>query len=75
MNKKADIVLEFIKRFFIENGQVPTIREIGEGIGSTSTGYVWTLLEILKERGDIIQRGKNYTVKGVKISFDDMQQM
>ena len=70
MDHNADVVLQFIKDFFCQNGYVPTIREICDGTHHSSTGYIWTILQILMERGDITPHGKTYSVKGAKITFD-----
>ena len=65
-------ILEFIKRFMLENGFTPTMREICEGVGMSSTSSVFMHFERLVELGYIIKRDKRYTLRGMKyVEWDE----
>ena len=69
MTKRDEEVLRFIKSYMIENGTVPTIREIGKGMGLYSTSSVYTHLQKLIKEGEIIpisDRSYRYKVKGMR---------
>lgn len=65
-NTKEDDVLKFIKKFMLKNGYTPTIRDIGFGVGLKSTSSVQHYFDKLVSRGDIVQHGRSYAVKGMK---------
>lgn len=65
-NTKEDDVLKFIKKFMLKNGYTPTIRDIGFGVGLKSTSSVQHYFDKLVSRGDIVQHGRNYAVRGMK---------
>jgi len=52
MDRETEI-LEFIKGYMEEHGWAPVIREIGEGVGITSTSHVSYYLDKLEEHGKI----------------------
>jgi repressor LexA len=53
LTPKQQTVLEFIRRFFAEWGYAPTIAEIGEGLGLSSSSTVHKHLKTLVEKGHI----------------------
>ncbi|HKJ39462.1 MAG TPA: transcriptional repressor LexA [Anaerolineales bacterium] len=61
-------VLEFLQKYQAENGRPPSIREIGEDVGISSTSVVNYYLDQLKkwgylERDDRVSRGLRMTEK------------
>ena len=46
-------IYDFIKAYIQENQYPPTTREIGEGVGLTSTNTIYNQLHKLKEMGVI----------------------
>jgi repressor LexA len=52
MDRETEI-LEFIKGYMEEHGWAPVIREIGEGVGITSTSHVAYYLDKLEAQGRI----------------------
>lgn len=70
MGKEIEILI-FIKNFMIKEGYTPTIRQIGFGVGLKSTSSVQTYFNKLVERGDIVQHGKNYSVRGIRYVQED----
>ena len=67
---KTEEVLVRIKKFYMEHGYPPTVRELMVECNYKSTSSVAHHMDILKERGEIIPVGKSYTVRGIKVSFD-----
>lgn len=63
--QREEDMLKFIKSFMVRNGYTPTLRDIGFGIGLRSTSSVQTYFDRLVEKGEIVQHGKNYTVRGM----------
>lgn len=60
-------MLGYIKDFMLKNGTTPTLREIGEGIGFSSTNTVHYYFTKLVMKGYIDQKkGYNYSVKGME---------
>ncbi|NLA33033.1 MAG: transcriptional repressor LexA, partial [Mollicutes bacterium] len=49
--KKQTEVLTFIKKFIVENGFPPSIREIGKGLNLSSSATVFVHLKNLEEKG------------------------
>lgn len=64
--QRENDLLKYIKEFMIENGYNPTIRQMGYGMRLRSTSTVKTYFDRLVSRGDIVQHGKNYSVKGMR---------
>jgi repressor LexA len=58
LNDRAREILSFIKRFSSEKGFPPTIREIGEAFGISSTNGVRYYLTMLEKSGQLTRRGK-----------------
>lgn len=63
---REEDVLKFIKDFMLKNGYTPTIRQIGYGVNLKSTSSVQRYFDRLVNRGDIVQHGRNYAVRGMK---------
>lgn len=65
-NQKEERILEYIKEFMVKNGYTPTVREICEGVGLSSSSSVQRYMERLVSKGEIEQHGRNYSVRGMK---------
>lgn len=66
LTPKQRTVLDFIRRFFAEWGYAPTIAEIGDGLGLSSTATVHKHLKILVDKGHLDalpRRSRGLTVK------------
>ena len=48
---KAQLILEFVNRFVLENGYAPSVREIGQAVGLRSTASVSYHLQQLQASG------------------------
>ena len=48
---KAQLILEFVDQFVLENGYAPSVREIGAAVGLRSTASVSYHLQALQEKG------------------------
>ena len=69
LSEKQQGVLEYIRREITQTGRPPTIREIGEEFGISSTNGVRYILNILQKKGylsrqPLLSRGIELTVKG-----------
>ena len=62
-------LLEFIKAYIARTGQAPTIREMSEGAGISSTSVVHYHLKALEKLG-LIEREHN-TIRGIKTNDQD----
>ena len=62
-------LLEFIKAYTSKTGRSPTIREMGEGAGISSTSVVHYHLKALESVG-LIERERN-TIRGIKTNDAD----
>ena len=74
MTKRDKEILEYIKRFMLNKGTTPTIREIGEGVGLYSTSSVYNHIQKLIGMGEIIpvkDKSFRYTVKGMRYVEDE----
>ena len=58
MNDRAREILDYLQRFSREHGYPPTIREIGEAFGITSTNGVRYYLQILERAGHLKRSSK-----------------
>jgi repressor LexA len=58
LNERARQILAFIRRFSREHGYPPTIREIGEEFGITSTNGVRYYQNLLEKAGHLKRTGK-----------------
>ena len=50
---RRDRIVDYVRLFTIENGFPPTVREIAEGVGLTSTGGVHRHLRMLEADGKL----------------------
>ena len=48
---KAQLILEYVNQFILENGYSPSVREIGAAVGLRSTASVSYHLQALQEKG------------------------
>ena len=53
LTKKQQVVYDFVRKEVKKNGYAPTVREICEGVGLSSTSTVHTHLESLQKKGYI----------------------
>jgi len=72
LSEKQQRVLEYIRRAVEENSRPPTIREIGEEFGISSTNGVRYILGVLQKKGylsrqPLLSRGIDLTSKGVGV--------
>ena len=58
LNDRAREILAYVQRFSRERGFPPTIREIGEAFGISSTNGVRYYLNLLEKAGHLKRRGK-----------------
>jgi len=65
LSPRQQDMLSFLQRFIEENGYPPTIREIGQGVKTSSTSVVSYNLNILQAKG-YIQRDREIS-RGVKL--------
>ena len=47
-------------------GMLPTLREIGDGVGLKSSSSLFYYMEKLEDKGEIERIGKRYRVRGLK---------
>lgn len=66
LKKRDEDVIAFVKDYMLKNGITPTLREIGEGVGMSSTATVQAHFDKLVRLGYIKKYGLRYTVKGIK---------
>ena len=50
-SNKAQLILEYVRTFVMENGYSPSVREIGQAVGLNSTASVSYHLQQLEEKG------------------------
>ena len=50
---KAQLILEFVNQFVLENGYAPSVREIGQAVGLRSTASVSYHLQQLQAKGEL----------------------
>ena len=69
--QKQTEILEFIKKFILDKGYPPTVRDIGNGVNLKSTASVFFHLETLEEQG-LIRRdpAKPRTIEIVDDDFN-----
>lgn len=58
LNQRAHEILEFVQRFSRDRGFPPTIREIGDAFGITSTNGVRYYLNMLEKEGHLKRSGR-----------------
>lgn len=57
-SNKAQLILEFVNQFVMENGFAPSVREIGAAVGLRSTASVSYHLQQLQEKGLLVSPGQ-----------------
>lgn len=60
ITKKQREVLQYIKKFIVDNGYPPAIREIGDGLGLSSPATVHAHLKKLEEAGKIRKTNQKF---------------
>ena len=66
MKKRHAEILEFCKKYMLENGYPPSMRESAEGIGLKSTNTVWHYMKEMRENGTIIS-GPEFSSRAFRI--------
>lgn len=67
MTKRLEEYYDIIKKYINKNGYSPTIREIGELAGTTSSATPMVMVRRLKKLGYIeYEKGKNRTIRCLK---------
>lgn len=67
MTKRLEEYYDIIKNYINKNGYSPTIREIGELAGTTSSATPMVMVRRLKKLGYIeYEKGKNRTIRCLK---------
>ena len=66
LSERQSHMLDFIKTFLLDNGYPPTIRQIGVGVGITSTSVVNYNLNILENTG-LIARDRTVS-RGIRLA-------
>ena len=64
-SNKGQEILEFVNRFSMENGYAPSVREIGEAVGLTSTASVSYHLRQLQTKGLLLSSGSKGTKRAI----------
>ena len=64
-SNKGQEILEFVNRFSMENGYAPSVREIGEAVGLTSTASVSYHLRQLQNKGLLLSSGSKGTKRAI----------
>ena len=59
-------ILEYIYEYACHGGMLPTLREIGDGVGLKSSSNLFYYMEKLEDKGEIERIGKRYRVRGLK---------
>jgi len=66
-----DKIYDFIVDFGLENGYLPTYREIGDSVGLKSTSSIAYYMGKLICKGNIVVvTDKRYRVKGLRYRYD-----
>jgi repressor LexA len=66
LSRRQRQIMEYIRAFILDNGYPPTIRQIGEAVGISSTSVVNYNLNILQKAG-YISRDRTVS-RGIKLS-------
>ena len=70
LSERQKRIMEFLREFISENRFPPTIREIGERVGITSTSVVKYNLDVL-ERENLIERDSDIS-RGIRLVADSL---
>lgn len=68
LRSKEKEIYRYIKDFAIEHGYLPSIREIGNGVGLKSTSSVVRYMEDMQHKGYVNREwgSTRYSVKGLR---------
>ena len=76
LNKREKAILKYIEKQVNENGYPPSVREIGKGVGLSSTATVHTYITGLEKKGYIKKENqKGRTLKLLKGGLDAQQKI
>ena len=76
LNKREKAILKYIEKQIKENGYPPSVREIGKGVGLSSTATVHTYITGLEKKGYIKKENqKGRTLKLLKGGLDCQQKI
>ena len=76
LNKREKAILKYIEKQIKENGYPPSVREIGKGVGLSSTATVHTYITGLEKKGYIKKENqKGRTLKLLKGGLDGQQKI
>lgn len=68
-------MLTYIKSYALSHGYLPSVREIGEGVGLRSSNTVWERMHRLENLGyierDALGEPRAYRVKGLRYVLDE----
>lgn len=71
-NNRRKLVYRFLSEYIEQHGYAPTIREIGDGVGISSTSNVHYYLQQLQEEGLItVDNNKPRTIQICSITHND----
>lgn len=73
LTKTDKEVLDFIKKYMLENDTTPTIRDICTGMGYYSTSTAYAHFAKLIDLGYVIpiqEKGNKYRVKGMRYTVE-----
>jgi len=73
LSERQQKILAFLRKFIRENRFPPTIREIGEDVGISSTSVVKYNLDVL-ERENLIERDREIS-RGIRVVADRMAEV
>ncbi len=62
LTKKQSLILSFIKKTLQQDGYIPSIREIGKHVGSSSPATIWEHINNLIQKGFLNKDGKDISV-------------
>jgi len=76
LNKREKAILKYIEKQVNENGYPPSVREIGKGVGLSSTATVHTYITGLEKKGYIKKENqKGRTLKLLKGGLEGQQKI
>lgn len=76
LNKREKAILKYIEKQVKENGYPPSVREIGKGVGLSSTATVHTYITGLEKKGYIKKENqKGRTLKLLKGGIEEQEKI
>ena len=76
LNKRERAILKYIEKQIKDNGYPPSVREIGKGVGLSSTATVHTYITGLEKKGYVKKENqKGRTLKLLKGGLDGQQKI